>query len=91
MWTNAATLASGLRVPKPYGDYLVLDILKQSGGLALAATDAEILTATRHWAQVEGIFAAPKAQPAWSPTKNFWPATSLVRKISWFSSTPDPD
>ncbi len=60
MWTNAATLASGLRVPKPYGDYLVLDILKQSGGLALAATDAEILTATRHWAQVEGIFAAPE-------------------------------
>ena len=60
MWTNAATLASGLRVPKPYGDYLILDILKQSGGLALAATDAEILAATRRWAQVEGIFAAPE-------------------------------
>src|ERR1700745_26161 len=55
MWTNAATLASGLRVPKPYGDYLILDILKKSGGLALAATDAEILNATRHWAKVEGI------------------------------------
>src|ERR1700719_484845 len=60
MWPNAATLASGLRVPKPYGDYLILDILKQSGGLALAATDAEILAATRHWAKVEGIFAAPE-------------------------------
>ncbi|MGA2020379.1 MAG: threonine synthase [Candidatus Sulfotelmatobacter sp.] len=60
MWPHAATLASGLRVPKPYGDYLILDILKQSGGLALAATDAEILTATRHWAKVEGIFAAPE-------------------------------
>jgi threonine synthase len=60
MWTNASTLASGLRVPKPYGDYLILDILKQSGGLALAATDAEILAATRHWAKVEGIFAAPE-------------------------------
>src|SRR5579863_4002092 len=60
MWTNASTLASGLRVPKPYGDYLILDILKQSGGLALAVTDAEILAATRHWAQVEGIFAAPE-------------------------------
>jgi threonine synthase len=60
VWPNAATLASGLRVPKPYGDYLILDILKQSGGLALAATDAEILAATRHWAQVEGIFAAPE-------------------------------
>jgi threonine synthase len=39
---------------------LILDILKKSGGLALAATDAEILDATRHWAKVEGIFAAPE-------------------------------
>jgi threonine synthase len=60
MWPNAATLAAGLRVPKPYADYLILDILKKSGGLALAATDAEILEATRHWAKVEGIFAAPE-------------------------------
>jgi threonine synthase len=60
MWANAATLASGLRVPKPYGDYLILDILKKSGGLAIAATDAEILEAARHWARVEGIFAAPE-------------------------------
>jgi threonine synthase len=60
MWPNASTVAAGLRVPKPYGDYLILDILKKSGGLALAATDAEILAATRHWAKVEGIFAAPE-------------------------------
>ena len=60
MWPNASTIAAGLRVPKPYGDYLILDILKKSGGLALAATDAEILAATRHWAKVEGIFAAPE-------------------------------
>ncbi len=60
MWTNAATLASGLRVPKPYGDYLILDILKKSKGAAVVATDAEILEATRHWAKLEGIFAAPE-------------------------------
>ena len=60
MWPNASTVAAGLRVPKPYGDYLILDILKKSGGVALAATDAEILAATRHWAKVEGIFAAPE-------------------------------
>ncbi len=60
MWPRASTLASGLRVPKPYGDYLILEILKKSGGLALSATDAEILEATRHWAKVEGIFAAPE-------------------------------
>lgn len=60
MWVNAATLASGLRVPKPYGDYLILDILKKSKGTAVSATDEEIVEATRHWAKVEGIFAAPE-------------------------------
>ncbi len=60
MWSNASTLAAGLRVPKPYADYVILDILKKSGGLALAVTDAEILDAARHWARVEGIFAAPE-------------------------------
>jgi threonine synthase len=60
MWANASTLASGLRVPKPYGDYLILDILKKSKGTAVSATDGEILEATRHWAKVEGIFAAPE-------------------------------
>jgi threonine synthase len=60
MWTDAETFAAGLRVPKAYGDYLILDILKKSGGTAVAATDEEILSAARHWASVEGIFAAPE-------------------------------
>jgi threonine synthase len=60
MWPNAATIAAGLRVPKPYGDYLILDILKKSKGTAISATDDEILEATRHWAKAEGIFAAPE-------------------------------
>lgn len=60
MWANAQTLASGLRVPKPYGDYLILDILKKSNGIAVGATDEEIVEATRHWAKHEGIFAAPE-------------------------------
>ncbi|MGH9497720.1 MAG: threonine synthase [Terriglobales bacterium] len=59
-WKDAATLAAGLRVPKAYGDYLILDILKKSGGLALAVTDDEIMDALRQWARVEGIFAAPE-------------------------------
>ena len=60
MWPKAETLAAGLRVPKPYGDYLILDILKKSKGTAVAATDEKILEATRHWAKIEGIFAAPE-------------------------------
>jgi threonine synthase len=63
-WPNANTLAAGLRVPKPYGDYLILDILKQSGGVALAVTDQEIMEALRQWARAEGIFAAPEGAAA---------------------------
>jgi threonine synthase len=64
MWPNAATKAAGLRVPKAYGDYLILDILRQSGGAAVAVTDEEILDAVHHWARVEGIFAAPEGAAA---------------------------
>jgi threonine synthase len=59
-WPRASTVASGLRVPKAYGDYLILDILKKSGGTAVAVTDNEILDARRHWARIEGVFAAPE-------------------------------
>src|SRR5438445_12248679 len=59
-WPSASTVAAGLRVPKAYGDYLILDILKKSGGIALAVTDEEIMDALRQWARVEGVFAAPE-------------------------------
>ncbi len=59
-WQNASTIAAGLRVPRPYGDYLVLDILKRSGGTAVAVSDREIRDAVREWGSREGIFAAPE-------------------------------
>jgi len=59
-WRGANTIAAGLRVPKAYGDYLMLDILKRSGGAAVAVSDDEIMAALRHWASREGIFAAPE-------------------------------
>ncbi len=64
MWTHASTIAAGLRVPKAYGDYLILDILKKSGGVAVAVSDDEIMEAVRHWARIEGIFAAPEGAAA---------------------------
>jgi len=60
MWQDASTVAAGLRVPKPYGDYLMLDILKQSSGTAVAVSDEEIRGAVRRWGSMEGIFAAPE-------------------------------
>src|SRR3954465_12618742 len=59
-WKNASTMAAGLRVPKAYADYIILDILKKSGGTAVMATDDEILAAVSAWASDEGIFAAPE-------------------------------
>jgi threonine synthase len=60
MWKDASTIAAGLRVPRPYGDYLVLDILSRTHGTAVAVSDDEIKHAFHHWARTEGIFAAPE-------------------------------
>jgi len=64
MWSHAATRASGLRVPKAYGDYIILEILRKSGGVAISVSDEEIMDAVHRWAQVEGIFAAPEGAAA---------------------------
>jgi threonine synthase len=59
-WDHASTVASGLRVPKPLGDFLVLDAVRASGGAAVAVTDAELIEAGVQLASEEGIFAAPE-------------------------------
>src|SRR5277367_2938548 len=61
---NAATFAAGLRVPKPYGDAIILDIVRQSGGAALAFSDEEILASILDWAKHEGIFLSPEGAVA---------------------------
>jgi threonine synthase len=57
---NATTIASGLRVPGPLGDLLILSMLRQTKGTALTVTDDEMLHAGRELASLEGIFAAPE-------------------------------
>src|ERR1700741_5163389 len=57
---NAATTASGLRVPKAIGDFLILDALRESGGTAVSVTDEELIKATREIGAAEGIFCAPE-------------------------------
>jgi threonine synthase len=61
---NAATFAAGLRVPKPYGDYIILDILAQSGGKAISSLDEAILTSILDWAKHEGLFLSPEGAAA---------------------------
>jgi len=57
---NATTIASGLRVPGPLGDLLILSMLRQTKGTALTVSDEEMLQAGRELASMEGIFAAPE-------------------------------
>ncbi len=59
-YDNAHTLAAGLRVPKPLGDFLVLQAVRESGGTAIAVSDEEMLSAGVNLASEEGIYAAPE-------------------------------
>ncbi|MDX6305588.1 MAG: threonine synthase [Blastocatellia bacterium] len=57
---DAHTTASGLRVPKAIGDFLIIDALRTSGGTAIAVTDEELIAATKEIGAAEGIFCAPE-------------------------------
>jgi threonine synthase len=60
MSPQAYTVASGLRVPKPLGDFLVLKAVRESGGTVISVSDEEMLDAGLLLAEYEGIFAAPE-------------------------------
>ncbi|HQR38522.1 MAG TPA: threonine synthase [Blastocatellia bacterium] len=57
---NAHTVASGLRVPRAIGDFLILDAVRASGGTAIAVPDEELIDGVREIASTEGVFAAPE-------------------------------
>lgn len=61
---DANTFAAGLRVPKPYGDSIILDIVRESGGSVVATDDAGILTSILDWAKHEGLFLSPEGAAA---------------------------
>ena len=59
-WTNAQTVASGLRVPKSFADHLIMQDIYDSAGTAVAVSDEALLEAQGQLARAEGIFAAPE-------------------------------
>lgn len=59
-WQDAHTVASGLRVPKALGDFLVLRAIRESNGTAISVSDEELMDAALLLAAKEGIFAAPE-------------------------------
>jgi threonine synthase len=58
---NPATIASGLRVPAAVGDFMILDAVRQSGGLALAAPEEGIPRWMERAARTEGLALCPEA------------------------------
>lgn len=57
---NAHTVASGLRVPKAIGDFIMLDLIRASGGTAITVCDSEMIAAAREIARGTGVFACPE-------------------------------
>jgi len=64
VFENAATFAAGLRVPKPYGDYIILDIVRQSGGTVVDVSDETILNSLLDWSRHEGLLLSPEGAAA---------------------------
>lgn len=66
---NAHTIAAGLRVPSAIADFLMLRAIRESGGTAVAVTDAELVEGQREFAREQGIYACPESSAAWAAAK----------------------
>jgi threonine synthase len=67
---DAHTIASGLRVPKAIGDFLILNILRHSNGGAIAVDDEEMIRVAREVGSSEGLFVAPEAAACFAAFKS---------------------
>jgi len=75
-WENAHTIAYGINVPKAIGDFLVLNILRQTGGTAVAIDDADIIAARRRTAINDGVLLCLEGAAAFA-------AAERLTKSSW--------
>jgi threonine synthase len=69
-WENAATIASGLRVPKAFADHLILDAVYRSGGSAVAVSDEETVATVYEIAKTEGLFICPEGAAAFAALRH---------------------
>lgn len=74
---GAQTLASGLRVPKAIGDFIMLEALRKSGGGAIAVGDEEMIAATREVGAAEGVFVAPEGAACYAALKRLLAAGTV--------------
>jgi threonine synthase len=76
-FSDAHTIASGLRVPKAIGDFLILNILRQSNGGAVAIADEEMIRVAREVGSSEGLFVAPEAAACFAALKSLRSANKI--------------
>jgi threonine synthase len=75
---DAHTCASGLRVPKAVGDFLMLDILRVSGGGAVAVDDEAMIGMTREVGAAEGLFVAPEGAACFVALRKLFNAKKIA-------------
>jgi threonine synthase len=76
-WEHATTRAAGLRVPAAVADYLILKVIRASGGTAIAVSEDAMGAAQSEMASLEGIFAAPEGAAAWAGAKKLYDAGAI--------------
>ena len=68
-WPEPRTFASGLCVPKALGDFMILQALQESDGVAISVSETEIYNAVLEMGEAEGLFAAPEGAACWAAVK----------------------
>jgi threonine synthase len=81
-WPDPKTVAFGLTVPKPLGDFLILDALYATGGTAVAVTDEALLADQRAVARLEGSLICPEGAACFA-------AVRQLRAAGWLSETDE--
>jgi len=76
---HPSTIAPGIRVPKPYADYLILKVIRESNGLAVSVSDNEIIKAIKDLAKYEGILACPEGAATIAGLKKLMDEGSIGR------------
>ncbi len=78
-WTDASTIADGLRVPRAIGDFLILRAIRESGGTAVAVSDDAMIDGMREIGRSEGISASPEGGAALAAVKRLV-ADRMIRR-----------
>jgi threonine synthase len=86
---GAQTRASGLRVPKAIGDFIMLDALRSSGGGAIAVPDEDMISSTKEVGAAEGVFVAPEGAACYAALKQLLAAGKVApeEKVVLFNTS----